>query len=43
ARHTVQLGVPVYKLPSSSPANASWRFERKLAAWREVFARHGIA
>lgn len=42
-RHTIQLGVPVYKLPSTSPANASWSFERKLAAWREVFERHGIA
>ena len=31
-----------YKLPSTSPANASWSFERKLAAWREVFARHGL-
>jgi len=42
ARHTAALGVPVYKLPSTSPANASWSFERKLAAWREVFVRHGI-
>ena len=37
ARHTRTLGVPVYRLPSSSPANASWSFERKVAAWREVF------
>lgn len=42
ARHTSLLGLPVYKLPSTSPANASWSFERKLAAWREVFARHGL-
>lgn len=42
ARHTATLGVPVYKLPSTSPANAAWSFERKLAAWREVFARHGL-
>nr|WP_315495948.1 DNA-deoxyinosine glycosylase [uncultured Rhodoferax sp.] len=41
ARHTQTLGVPVYKLPSTSPANASWTFERKLAAWREVMERHG--
>lgn len=34
ARHTQALGVPVVKLPSTSPANASWRFERKLAAWQ---------
>ncbi|MBY0465091.1 MAG: DNA-deoxyinosine glycosylase [Burkholderiales bacterium] len=33
ARHTHVLGVPVVKLPSSSPANASWSFERKKAAW----------
>lgn len=25
-------------LPSTSPANASWSFERKLAAWRQVMA-----
>lgn len=42
ARHTQTLGVPVYKLPSTSPANASWTFERKLAAWREVMERHGL-
>lgn len=42
ARHTRALGLPVYRLPSTSPANASWSFERKLAAWREVFTRHGL-
>jgi hypoxanthine-DNA glycosylase len=36
ARHSAALGLPVYRLPSTSPANASWSFERKLAAWREV-------
>ena len=30
------------KLPSTSPANASWSFERKLAAWSDVMARHGL-
>jgi len=40
---TRSLDVPVYRLPSTSPANASWSFERKLAAWREVFARTGLA
>ena len=40
---TRALGVPVHRLPSTSPANASWSFERKLAAWREVFAEHGLA
>ena len=42
AKHTQLLGLPVYKLPSTSPANASWSFERKLVAWREVFVRHGL-
>jgi hypoxanthine-DNA glycosylase len=40
AKHTQALGLPVYKLPSSSPANASWSFERKLAAWREALLPH---
>ena len=30
------LGLPVYRLPFASPANASWSFEGKLIAWREV-------
>ena len=42
ARHTAGLGLAVHRLPSTSPANASWRFERKLAAWRTVFALHGL-
>lgn len=45
ARHmkiTQALGLPVFKLPSTSPANASWSFERKLAAWREVFEQAGV-
>ena len=41
-RITATLGVPVVRLPSTSPANASWSFERKLAAWRELFAACGI-
>ncbi len=41
-RLTRTLGLPVYRLPSTSPANASWTFERKLAAWREVFAEAGV-
>lgn len=39
------LGVehfPLVKLPSTSPANASWSFERKLAAWREAVALAGL-
>jgi hypoxanthine-DNA glycosylase len=42
SKHTALLGLPVYKLPSTSPANASWSFERKLAAWREVLEKHGL-
>jgi hypoxanthine-DNA glycosylase len=43
AKHTEKFGVPVYRLPSTSPANASWSFDRKLAAWAEVLRRHGVA
>ncbi len=42
-RHTRALGMAVHRLPSTSPANASWHFDRKLAAWRAVFAEHGLA
>jgi hypoxanthine-DNA glycosylase len=41
-RITGALGLPVYRLPSTSPANASWSFDRKLAAWRVVFEAHAI-
>ena len=41
-RHTVALGLPVLRLPSSSPANASWSFERKLQAWRAAFEQAGV-
>lgn len=34
--------VRIHKLPSTSPANASWTFERKLAAWRSVMQEHGL-
>lgn len=43
ARHTRTLGLPVYRLPSTSPANAGWSFERKLAAWADVLSAHGVA
>jgi hypoxanthine-DNA glycosylase len=42
-RLTRTLGLPVHRLPSSSPANASWSFERKLEAWRAVFVQAGLA
>jgi hypoxanthine-DNA glycosylase len=41
-RITQALGLPVLRLPSTSPANASWSFERKLAAWREAFEQGGL-
>jgi hypoxanthine-DNA glycosylase len=41
-RATRALGLPVYRLPSTSPANASWSFERKLGAWRAVFQQAGV-
>lgn len=37
------LGLATLQLPSSSPANASWSFGRKLAAWRAALERAGIA
>lgn len=44
SRHiTGQLGVDVHTLPSTSPANASWPFDRKLQAWRAVFSRYDLA
>ena len=42
ARLTAALGLVVHRLPSTSPANASWSFERKLAAWRAAFEQHGL-
>ena len=30
------------RLPSTSPANASWSFDRKLAAWGALMAQHGL-
>ena len=42
-KHTQSLGVAVHRLPSTSPANASWSFARKLVAWRAVFEEHGVA
>jgi hypoxanthine-DNA glycosylase len=35
-KHMAALGLEVHTLPSTSPANASWSFERKLGVWREV-------
>jgi double-stranded uracil-DNA glycosylase len=32
----------IHRLPSTSPANASWTFEQKLSAWRAVMNTHGM-
>ena len=42
AKYTTALGLPIYKLPSTSPANATWSFARKLAVWREVITAAGL-
>lgn len=42
AKHTAALGLPVLRLPSTSPANASWSLERKLAAWRDAAVQAGV-
>jgi hypoxanthine-DNA glycosylase len=31
-----------HRLPSTSPAHASWSFERKCAAWAALMAAHGL-
>ena len=36
------LAIEVVRLPSSSPANATWSLARKVQAWRAVFSRHGL-
>jgi hypoxanthine-DNA glycosylase len=41
-RLTEALGVDVHALPSTSPANAAWSFERKLAAWQRIFSRYDL-
>ena len=43
ARALYAFGLATRRLPSTSPANASWSFERKLAAWRAAFEEGGIA
>lgn len=42
AKHTAVLGLPVLRLPSSSPANASWSLDRKRAAWHNAAVQAGL-
>lgn len=35
-------GISSLRLPSTSPANASWSFDRKLAAWAALMSAHHL-
>ena len=41
-KHLAALGYTVLKLPSTSPANAGWSFERKRAAWQAALETAGL-
>ncbi len=43
ARQVALPGVHSVRLPSTSPAHASWSFERKLEAWRAAVEMAGLA
>ena len=42
ARHSQALGLPVLRLPSTSPANASQAWDFKLGRWREALTQAGL-
>jgi hypoxanthine-DNA glycosylase len=42
AKLTLALGLPVHRLPSTSPAHASMTFSQKLEAWRTALAAAGL-
>ena len=37
-----QLALPMWRLPSSSPAHASWTVQRKAEAWQAGFVQAGL-
>ena len=41
-KRVAALGYTVLKLPSTSPAHASWSFERKHEAWRAALEQAGL-
>lgn len=41
-KQVAALGYTVLRLPSTSPANASWSFERKRAAWQAALEQAGL-
>lgn len=34
--HTTKIDCPIYKLPSTSPANAAWSVERLCTEWKQL-------
>jgi hypoxanthine-DNA glycosylase len=42
AKLTRALGLPVHRLPSTSPAHASMTFSQKLEAWRTALVEAGL-
>lgn len=42
AKQTRAMGLEALRLPSTSPANASWSFEKKLQAWHDALAAHSL-
>lgn len=39
-RECCEIGIPVIKLPSTSPANASWNTDRLTAVWKEEIGKY---
>ena len=41
-RESCEIGIPVVKLPSTSPANAAWNVERLITVWKEEIGKYLI-